>query len=160
MFKKINNLSKFLLVIAAAALLSGCVSAVSAPQPQSTEKIFSYTNEDQGFSFAFPAEFEYFQTQRKEKNDHVDIEFFVPTTDREYQTEVSGYGKILIVRTFSSADWKKIENDTNQKDGFDKIAASGDKIYTIKFWNYIPKDWQNKWNTELIKKIVNGFTAS
>jgi len=47
-----------------------------------------------------PSEFIYYQTQRKNTDDYIDLEIFVPTGDKSYYQEIPGYAKPIVIRIF------------------------------------------------------------
>jgi hypothetical protein len=114
---------------------------------------YHYENRDLGFEIDLPADFEYFQTQRKAGDGFIDLEFFVPTSDTTYAQEVPGYGKPLVVRVFEKNVWDKPGSE-NEKNGFEKIGQS-DRVYAIKFWREEPKDWLSKWNEDYKDSLIN-----
>jgi len=121
---------------------------------------FYYTNKDLGFTLVLPPEFLYYQTQRLETDDYIDIEFFVPTSDRAYPQEVPSYAKPIVVRVFTRDAWGSISGNSEMKSIYEKVGEKGEKIYTIKFWKKIPADWEDKW-TELSKfNITNNFNLN
>lgn len=139
-----------------AVLVSGCsFRKTNMDVPTSTGE-YKYNNEGLGFSMVLPSEFQYFQTQRKDKEDYVDIEIFVPTSDREYPQEVEGYGKPVVIRVMDNEAWEKT-NQSPENTGFQKLGAKRSKTYGIKFWDNIPDDWLGKWNDDLKKKVIENF---
>lgn len=122
---------------------------------------FYYQNEDLQFNLVLPPEFLYYQTQRKTTDDFIDIEFFVPTSDSDYPQEAPGYAKPIVIRVFSSQDsWEKeAEKNIFQELGKGKgwWIAADNKIYTIKFWDKAPSDWQSKWKEEMREAIIDSF---
>jgi hypothetical protein len=153
----------FAAIVAALLAVSGC-AAKKAPimdQP-ADDGAYHYRNQDLGFAIIFPPEFEYYQTQRSETGAYVEIAFFVPTGDAAYAMEVPGYAKPVTVRIFSRRAWESDDAgsmDAVYRTGFSQIAESGDEIYTIKFWDGIPSDWQSKWSDEMADKIKDSFNT-
>jgi len=133
-------------------MLSSCGKKINMDVKQLDGK-FHYENKDLGFQIGLPAEFEYFQTQRKKGVGLVDLEFFVPTADTTVAQEVKGYGKPFLIRVFEKDAWTKIGNNPENKD-FIKFGES-DRIYAIKFWNEIPSDWKQNWNEEYKKNLIS-----
>ena len=137
-------------------VLSGCgTKEVYMDQPADDGK-YHYKNESLEFNLTLPEEFIYYQTQRKQEADNTIIEFFVPTNDLEYYQEVSSYAKAIVVRVFEKSDWDLIEKDVLRKE-YNNIKEVDDKVYTLKFWDKTPADWQNKWSLKLEDEIINGF---
>jgi len=151
---------KFIFLIFVFALfLTGCGKEPIMDQP-AEDGNFHYRNKDFGFNLTLPPEFLYYQVQRKETGDYTDLEFFVPTADQNYYQDVAGYGKVVVIRIFDKNKWEQMgEEGIYQKVGEKKSWLPGkkDKIYTIKFWNEAPVDWQTKWSEEMEKKIIEGF---
>lgn len=135
----------FIFVVA----LSGCGSkkTVDMNELGANEK-YNYENKNMGFAIQFPKEFIYFQTQRKDAADYTDLEFFVPTSDMKYVQEIPGYGKPVVVRVF-----KKDAFSENTDKAYKKIGEKGDSVYTVKFWDKAPADWQAKWNDNMKSEI-------
>lgn len=137
-------------------VLSGCFRRVEVnmnePAPETGG--YHYKNNDLGFELALPAEFIYYQTQRKTTDDFVDVEFFVPTGDQNYFSEVFGYANPVTIRAFNNYG-NQLENQTE----FKKLGEKGKKVYAIKFWEKIPSDWRGKWNDDLKNKVIEGFAA-
>ena len=144
--------------------LSACTSKQPAPVEQSqymdrpaSDGKYYYNNELYAFAVVLPAEFEYYQTQRREYTDYADIEFYVPTNDRDFYQEVSGYGKIMTVRMYNKEFWEKIKNDEDFS-MYQEVAQKDNYIYTISFWPSEPSDWRDKLNDELKQEIVQSFS--
>ncbi len=116
---------------------------------------YHYQNKDLGFSLVLPPEFIYYQTQRKNTDDFTDIEIFVPTNDTSYPQEVPSYAKPIAIRIFSNDYW----NNSNEEERglYQKVGAKGNFVYTIRFWDYPPTDWTDKWSEEMKNKIAENF---
>ncbi|PIR12855.1 hypothetical protein COV49_04040 [Candidatus Falkowbacteria bacterium CG11_big_fil_rev_8_21_14_0_20_39_10] len=125
---------------------------MNEPAPETGE--YQYKNADLGFELALPAEFIYYQTQRKTTDNFVDIEFFVPTGDENYYSEVFGYTNPVTIRIF---DKDYYENQSDMKSVYKELTEKNKKVYTIRFWENIPSDWRDKWNDELKQKVIDGF---
>jgi len=141
-------------------ILSGCFEKDMAMNSPKEDGSYHYPNKDLGFSMDLPAEFIYFQTQSKDSKEitkYKDIEIFVPTSDKTYFQEVEGYAKPIVIRIYSKSDWKQIDNNNEAVNEFKKIEESKNSVYLIKYWDTAPKDWEEKWNDEIIKKIEAGF---
>jgi len=115
---------------------------------------YLYQNKDLGFNLVLPPEFEYYQTQRKETDDFIDLEIFVPTADTSYSMEVSGYAKPIIIRIFTRDYW---ESTAGNESLYQTLGEKGKRIYTIDFWADIPADWQTKWSEDMKQGIVDNF---
>jgi len=135
-------------------LLSACGNNQQVMDKPAEDGNYYYSNKGLGFSLALPPEFIYYQTQRKETENYVDLEIFVPTTDKTIVHEVPDYVKPIVVRIFSQDYWQTID----KTDGiFIKMGEAGDKVYTLMFWDEVPNDWLDKWNEELKEKLKNNF---
>jgi len=140
-------------------LLAGCGRELAMDQ-LAEDGNFHYRNKNLGFSLVLPPEFLYYQTQRKETADYIDLEFFVPIADTNYHQEVPGYAKPIVIRIFSENSWEQMGGEgIYQKLGEKKSWWPGkkDKVYTIKFWGEAPLDWQGKWSEEMKQRIIDGF---
>ncbi len=149
--KKILLAAVIMLVTGVA--LVGCGKSNTPMDQQAGDGKYYYKNQSLNFSVTLPSEFEYYQTQRKEGGGYVDIEFFIPTTDADYSSDVPDYAKPLVVRVFDKSAWDQ-EIDTGF---YEQVAIRNDKVYTIKFWNIIPKDWQDSWGQEMKNNIKESF---
>lgn len=149
----------FSIICIFALSLAGCGCKKQQPMDQISEEQggYHYQNKDLGFSIVLPAEFEYYQTQRKETPDYIDLEFFVPTSDTEYNQEVAGYAKPIVIRIFKQTDWQSVLEGDQDQLLFEEIGQKEDKVYTIKFWQEIPEDWKSKWNEEMKQQIIEKF---
>jgi hypothetical protein len=125
------------------------------PQMDQLDKgAYHYKNAAYNFQVDLPQEFIYYQVQSKigkdEKGvastDWQDVEFYVPMNDRTYEQEVPGYAKVFTVRVFNSGNY-------HEQKGFEKLIDAQGKVYAIRFWDKLPKDWQPKWKPELAEKI-------
>lgn len=137
----------FTLLLLSLVLLSGCSRPMDKPRADGS---YFYQNRDLGFALTLPAQFIYYQTQRKEGEGFTDIEIFVPTSDTAYPQEVPSYAKAVVVRVFGRDAWTKSGQNDNF---FEQAGQSGGRIYGIKFWEKAPRDWQDKWSDEIKKKI-------
>ncbi len=139
--------------------LSGCgqkTPTVPMDQP-AADGNYHYQNFDLKFSLVLPPEFIYYQTQRKNQASFIDIEFFVPTNYAAFSTEVSGYSKVITLRSWTVKMWQKLADDDASKKDFEKISQTKDRIYAISFWSSIPPDWQNKWSDDMKDRIMKSF---
>lgn len=147
------------LLLSLALVISGC-GKKGEPDMNvlSTDGSYHYQNADLGFSLALPADFVYYQTQRKDTTDYIDVEFFVPTTDTGYEQEVSGYAKPIKVRIYKNKTvWDEIEKNQGDTPVFIKMGEKKDYVYTLNLWKNRPIDWQSKWSDEMMNKIKDGF---
>jgi hypothetical protein len=116
-----------------------------------------YTNEDLKFSLVLPFEFEYFQTQRKNMQDYTDLEIFIPTSDREYPQEVPGYAKPLVIGVLKKDEWEKREGKDENDAQMELVGSKGDIFYAVKFWNYLPSEWQARWSDVMKDNIIKSI---
>ena len=111
---------------------------------------YHYTNKDLGLSVDFGEEFKYYQTQRNDNKAYSEIEYFVPTSDREYPQQIQSYGKFLVVRIYN-------KNEYDENDNHEYFGEKNKKIFVGIFWEEIPSDWTNKWSDEIKQKIIASF---
>ncbi len=152
----------FLIFVLVFALgLSACTSKQSqeqVPMDQlAKDGYYHYSNKDLGFSLNLPKEFIYYQTQREESNDYIDIEFFVPTSDTSYRQKVPGYAEAILVRVFVNENWDEILEQAEDGKQYKIAGRKNKKVYTLKFWKKLPSDWQDKWNRKMEEEIQNSF---
>lgn len=153
-FKKISILT----ILIVSFLLSGCgkKNVTYMDRPADDGK-FYYTNQLLGFNVVLPKEFDHYQTQRVAKDDYVDIEFYVPTSDTVYVQEVSGYAKMIVIRAYKKPGWDKV-NHNEKTTIFKKFGETGGNVLTVYFNDVIPKDWKDKWTDQLKNDIKNNLS--
>lgn len=137
--------------------LSACGLRGRETATGTNESGYKYENKGLGFSLKLPVEFQYYQTQRKDMADFVDLEIFVPTADSNYPQEVPGYVKPLVVRIYNRGFWEGMKEDGEERSIYEKVGEKGEKIYALGFWKTTPADWQNKWTDEMKEKIKATF---
>lgn len=153
---KIRYLLIFIIFI---LFISGCGKKKEPIMDQPAEDgNYHYRNIDLGFNLTLPPEFIYYQTQREQTDDFIDIEFFVPVADKMYHEEVPGYAKPITVRVFRKEYWDSLSSDSTEQVIYKKLDKKDKKIYTIKFWENIPPEWRDKWNEEMKDWIINNFS--
>ncbi|MCX6796739.1 MAG: hypothetical protein NTW06_04570 [Candidatus Falkowbacteria bacterium] len=141
-----------------ALILGGCTLKKAVMDVPVSDGSYHYQNKDLGFSLVLPADFIYYQTQRTDTTDYVDLEIFVPTSDTGYVQEVPGYAKPIAIRVYKNKEaWEKHFANPTEVKNYQQLGSQGDKVYTIRYWTDIPIDWQGKWNQEMAKKIASGF---
>ncbi len=151
------------IVLALAVLIVACVTGCVLKQNKinmdqlAEDNNYHYRNKDLGFSLVLPVEFKYFQTQRKETDDYIDLEVYIPTSDRSCQQLVPGYARVITVRIFNDKDWQSILKSLGDNRIFYEIDKKGKNIYTVEFWSEAPFDWQNKWSKDMEEKIKANF---
>lgn len=118
------------------------------------EEGYQYENKDLGFSLFLPKQFEYFQTQRADADGLVKLEIFVPTSDREYPQEVPGYAKPLQVIVGDEEGINKLKEDDIEGGKIVVVGSGQGRIYALKFWSAIPKDWSAKWSEAMRDDIL------
>ncbi len=148
----------FSIILLLTIIISGCGYKGPIMDQLGENGSYHYQNKDLGFSFRLPEEFKYYQTQRKETGDYIDIEFFIPTTDTTCSREVPGYGKPIIIRVFDGEVWEDMI-DNEYKLIYQELVDKGGRVYTIRFWDKIPSDWQDKWKEEMKESIIESFTV-
>ena len=136
--------------------MSGCAKQPNMDE-QADDGKYHYRNSELGFNITFPEEFKYYQTQRKNYQEYVIMEYFVPTNDVDYPMDVPSYGLPVEIRIFSGENWDEIlEGELNGTE-YIKLGEKGGQTYTIKFWERIPSDWTERWNNELKQGIIDSF---
>ena len=148
----------FFIILFLAIITTGCGYKGPMMDQPGEDGSYYYQNIDLGFSLKLPPEFQYYQTQRKETEDYIDIEFFVPTADTAYSKEVPGYGKPIIIRAFDGEVWEDMI-DNEYKLMYQELVDKGGRVYTIRFWDKIPTDWQDKWNEKMEESIIKSFVV-
>ena len=141
----------FLFSLLLVIILAGCAKKDNI---RAEDGSYFYSNKDLGFSLVLPPEFEYYQTQRINTNNYIDIEIFTPTSDTDYYQEVQSYAKPIVIRVFNKDYYETKENEKNL---YEKVGETNDKFYGIRFWEKIPNDWKGKWSDEMREKILNNF---
>ena len=153
-----NKLALSCLFLFLVLAISGCGKKEPDMNVLSADGSFHYQNKDLKFSLALPADFNYYQVQRKDTPDYIDIEFFVPTTDKGYEQELSDYAKPVKVRIYKNKDaWSEVAKAQGDEPIFIKVGETKEYVYTLNFWKTRPIDWQPKWSDEMKKKIEDGF---
>jgi len=155
--KKFAMLSLFLIFFLSACAGSSDSKKQTAMNELAADNMYHYQNKDLGFEVALPSEFIYYQTQRKNTDDYIDLEIFVPTGDRSYYQEIPGYGKPVVIRIFEKDTWEQVKNEEENIKLYKKIGEEGGRVYTIRLWNKIPVDWRDKWTKEMGEEIIHSF---
>jgi hypothetical protein len=152
-------MKKILIILTLMVLVfAGCGRKADVPMDQlSDDGKYHYVNEQLGYSIDFPEEFIYYQTQRNNLGNYIDMDYFVPTSDREYPQTVQSYGRVVMVRVIDKVDYTDELSDETDIIGFVKIGESEDRLYFIDFWNTPPSDWTDKWNEEIRGGIEESF---
>ena len=133
---------------------SACEKSPKYMDKLHTDGSYHYSNKDLKFEVVLPSEFIYYQTQRIEGPGYIDIEFFVPTSDRRWHI-IPGYAKPIIVRVYEEKVWEEI--DESEKEDFLFLDRKKGNVYTIQFWEEAPEDWTNKWTDTNREYILNNF---
>lgn len=147
--KKFRNIVCFSVFFLLVISLSSC----SFNKSDFEENGLRYENDSLDFEIYLPQDFEKLITQRKNEEEYTDIEFFVPTSDRTRELEVKSYAKPVVIRVFKDAN----ESDFSEKIDFEILESGNNNVYAIKFWDYVPEDWQDKWSEEIEKEITKSF---
>jgi len=147
----------YILVFTFLFILTGCGEKQLMDVPAEDGK-YHYNNEMLSFSLTLPKEFEYYQTQRIDVSENnTELEFFVPTSDKEYiNAELPSYGKPMVIGVFKESYWNDNSKE-KERYNFEKIGQKGDKIYAIRFWKDLPQDWKAKWSINMEKEIKDSF---
>ncbi len=153
-------MKKFSLIVVLISVffLSGCLKGGTGEQMDrlNSEGFYHYINRDLDFGLYLPSSFEYYHVQRKNLENYTDIEFFTPTADTSYYQEIQSYAKPIVVRIWDKKYWDGLEEDED-KAVFEEKTEKRGKVYTIKFWENIPKDWELKWSEETRREILDRF---
>ena len=144
-----------ILIILFAFGLSGCKKQLM-DQP-AEDGNYHYQNKDLGFSLVLPSEFIYYQTQRTNFADYIDLEFFIPTNDTDYPQQVPSYAKPIIVRVFIDSDWQKVMEGQLSADKYEWLGEKNKRVYTVRFWDLVPDDWTDRWNKDVRQFLINNF---
>lgn len=136
-------------ILTSSLFISGC-SKNALPKPDS---YLTYTNQEYGLSIDLPPTFKYFESQKSLKEGHTEIRLFVPTKDKSFPNQlIPGYGNPIVFRIYDQESYKKLA--AAEKKSYIKLAANGDRIYAISFWNELPQDWKDKWSERLEKELL------
>lgn len=136
--------------------LCGCGTEKIIMDQPAKDGNYHYSNRDLGFAIVFPPEFEYYQTQRISELDYIDIEFYVPTTDKKYPQLVPGYAQPVTIRIYTAEAWAAADPD-NEDFLYDKIGEEKDKVYSVRYWDWVPADWVGVWSEDMKRNIINSF---
>ena len=140
----------FTIILVLMIFLTACAKKEVYNMDQlATDGKYHYTNQDLGFSVDFGKEFIYYQTQRNDTKSFRQVEFFVPTSDREYPQDIQSYGKFLVVNVS--------DKDLNLEEGFRMLGEKDSEIFSMLFWDKAPSDWTDKWNDEVQQEIISSF---
>jgi len=123
---------------------------------ESVKKENIYSNKEFGFSIVLPDDFSFYNTQRKQSADYVDIEFFMPSSDVSLYQQISGYAKPIVVRIVTNPEYAEIAGRQN----FVEMGKKDGKVYTLWLGKETPNDWKDKWSDEVKKKISESFKIS
>lgn len=147
-----------IIILISVFFLSGCVQPGSEElmDKLNNEGFYHYTNKGLGFGLFLPPSFEYYHVQRKNAENFVDIEIFVPTADREYYQEIQSYAKPIVVRIWEEEYWNEWEED-EEKLSFIEMGQKRKKVYTLRFWDNPPSDRESKWTDDMRQGILDRF---
>lgn len=149
-----------ILLLAAAFVLTACGQKEEKVNMDelSSDNQYHYENKDLGFGIDLPADFIYYQTQRRQIGDSITVEFFVPTKDQNIPQEIPGYAKPITITLFTQEYWDGLEVDEDEKMFYTELARANDKIYAMRFWSRVPTDWNHIWNEDYAKNLELAFT--
>ena len=146
-------------VLFAILLLSGCGQVTGDKvlmDELNNDGFYHYTNIGLGFGVYLPSKFEYYHVQRKNIENYVDIEIFVPTADTSYYQEIQSYAKPIVIRIWDKKYWDEMVEDED-KAMYLEQGRNRKQVYTVKFWETTPNDWEEIWNEEMKQSILNRF---
>lgn len=118
---------------------------------------YHYLNKDLAFKIEFPASFFRYQVQRKNIDEYIELEFYVPTADTGYPQEIQSYAEAVVVRVYESLSWKDYDKKDYIKDVYYDLGEHNGYKYFVRFWDTRPSDWQDQWSQETEKEIINSF---
>jgi hypothetical protein len=116
-----------------------------------------YENRGLGFSLVLPKSFEYFQTQRIDSKNSKELEIFIPTSDKGYPQEVPGYAKPLVIMVMEDKNWVESGGNNKNDEKFTEIGRKNNTVFSIRFWNKPPKEWESRWNDGLKNEILKNI---
>jgi hypothetical protein len=117
--------------------------------------VYPYTDSYFGFNLPLPGMFQYYQTQRLSFTGYSELDIFVPTADRNYPEMVSGYAEPVIVRVYDKTAYDSLSPAAKTQST--KVAARGDKVYTMIFWSSVPTDFTDKWSDAVEQQLIKNF---
>lgn len=146
-----NRKILFTTILVLMIFLSACAKKEVYNMDQlAPDGMYHYTNQSLDFSVDLGSDFIYYQTQRNDNKSYSEVEFFVPTSDRNYPQTIQSYGKFLVVRIYNEGEYEK-------DDSREYLGKKKDKTFVAILWETIPVDWQEKWNDEVKKEIISSF---
>ena len=149
----VKQTAKLSLALAVVLVLSSCSWGGDNKKPQERQTNFNYENQSLGFEVELPQTFKHYVTQRDQGEGFVDIEVYIPTSDTDYSSEVRNYARPITIRVFQNTSLEELSEDSP----YEVLAQANNDIYTIRFWENIPQDWQEKWSEETEESIKNSF---
>lgn len=148
------------LILVFVVFISGCGGGIigeKTPMDQlNNDGYYHYTNKGLGFGLYLSPSFEKYHVQRKNTENYTDIEIFTPTADTAYYQEIQSYAKPITVRIWNKDYFDSLEED-DDKIVFLEMGRDKKSVYTLKFWENIPNDWENVWTEEMQQGIVDRF---
>ena len=151
-----RKISASIILLIFTITLCGCGAEKIIMDQPAEDGNYHYTNRDLGFSIVFPPEFEYYQTQRISELDYIDIEYYIPTTDKKYPQVVPGYASPITIRIYTAEAWDRADPD-NEDFLYDKIGERKDRVYSVRYWDWVPTDWVGVWTEEMRRNIIKSF---
>ena len=149
-------MKKIIIILFLALTFSACTNnenTVIMDRPAEDGE-YHYSNQDYGFALTLPAEFEYYQTQKKDKTDYTEFQFFVPTADRTYPQEIQSYAEAVVVRIYTKEQWERINTQDYVNEIFPVKKEGNGFLYFLKIWPGWPKDWETKWSEEKDENLL------
>ena len=154
----LKNMKKPLIIsiLFVSLLITGCGKVTLMDRPAEDGNYY-YKNKILDFSLVLPPEFIYYQAQMTDARIFVDLDFFVPTNDTEYPQIVPSYANPVKIRVFRINSWQAYLEQNNDLSVYQKIGEKKDWVYTIKFWDSVPSDWNDRWSDTMAEAIKNSF---
>lgn len=158
MLKKMKNVTKILLILLVAFALSACQKKEVKDMSQvSSDGKFHYQNPDLGFSVDFPQVFQYYQVQRVNNDKYTEMQFFVPTADKNYPQQLKDYGRYMVIQIYEKNYWESLKDKKYIEDVYENLGEHDGRYYLVSFWKMEPSDWSGKWSMDVQREIVSSF---
>ncbi len=128
----------------------------SSPSPSPTQDWKTFTNEKYGFSLTLNDNWQGYKYEQDTKNfqdNGVHYRFYLPTKDKDYKTDKTGYASPFVISIYKISDWENLGN----KNDFTKIDQNDKYVYAYSIWDTVPSDLEETITDAEIKKVINTF---